>query len=134
MELFPISSRTRSLCIFPGVLSSLCTAYGGYWQHIGTSLGLSNLLLDGIMATTDDQCLLEVLLVWVSTNPAASWQTLSSTLHEDLNINDLGTLCGSHTHTLIQSLPLTAFRPPSTFNYLLAADKEQCQCLPRPQS
>ncbi|KAL5471248.1 hypothetical protein EMCRGX_G029343 [Ephydatia muelleri] len=84
-----LKSNQHDLSGAQGVLSSLCTAYGRYWQDIGTSLGLSNLLLDGIMATTDDQCLLEVLLVWVSTNPVASWQTLSSTLHKDLNINDL---------------------------------------------
>lgn len=69
---------------------SFCTVYGADWQRIGTTLGLSNLLLDRIKATTDDQRLLEVLLVWISTDPAASWGRLSSTLQRDFNINDLG--------------------------------------------
>ena len=83
--------KSLSLLSLSDLLSSLCVAYGARWQHIGTRLGLPNVLLDGIKGFSDDHRMLEVLLTWLGADPEASWSKLASALPQDLNRNDSGT-------------------------------------------
>ena len=84
--------------LFSDVLTSLCTTCGAFWHQVGTSLGLSSNLLDGIAAVADDgRRMQEVLLVWIATDPDASWHKLASAVTQDFNISDSGTL-PSHTY------------------------------------